>query len=278
MLREHIQFAFEDIDYRAAALRQWFSARLRHAPSASVLVNGSPKTGTTWMRNLFISLPGYRLQGNVGSNIKRYLNASPGDVFHGHHFHSTELQAYLDTAGIRRILMLRDPRDQTVSRMFHVRRDEGHPWHKQFLGLDDDEALLACIEGRDDNALPGVRAMAEISESWQAGDPAAIVVRYEDLLEDPERIMAKVFDKMGIPVTARLVRAIVTRNRFRRQTVGRRFFQKSRESGEADAGSHYRKGISGDWKNYFQPQHKQRFKQLAGEILIAWGYETDLDW
>jgi hypothetical protein len=199
-------------------------------------------------------------------------------VFHGHHFHSTELQAYLDTAGIRRILMLRDPRDQTVSRMFHVRRDEGHPWHKQFLGLDDDEALLACIEGRDDNALPGVRAMAEISESWQAGDPAAIIVRYEDLLEDPERIMAKVFDKMGIPVTARLVRAIVTRNRFRRQTVGRRFFQKSRESGEADAGSHYRKGISGDWKNYFQPQHKQRFKQLAGEILIAWGYETDLDW
>lgn len=277
MLRELVQFAREDLDYRIAALQNHFGAG-RRAARARVLVNGSPKSGTTWMLNLIASLPGYRDKGNLGRDIGKYLAAAAGDVYHGHHFHSAELQGLLDAAGIRRILMQRDPRDQAISRMFHVRRDEGHPWHRQFAALDHAEALLACIEGREDNALPGVRAMVELSETWLSNDPSVICVRYEALLAEPEKIMGSVFERLGIAVTPRLLRAVVVRNRFRRQSIGHRFWKKSRGRGEVDANSHYRKGIRGDWENHFQPQHKRRFKELAGETLIAWGYETGLDW
>lgn len=40
----------------------------------------------------------------------------------------------------------------------------------------------------------------------------------------------------------------------------------------------FRKGIIGDWKNYFTEEHKQTFKEKYGEILICIGYENDLNW
>eukprot|EP00026_Physarum_polycephalum_P005505 Phypoly_transcript_05540.p1 GENE.Phypoly_transcript_05540~~Phypoly_transcript_05540.p1 ORF type:complete len:581 (+),score=116.27 Phypoly_transcript_05540:176-1744(+) len=40
----------------------------------------------------------------------------------------------------------------------------------------------------------------------------------------------------------------------------------------------YRKGISGDWKNYMSKESKQWFKEEAGEMLIQLGYEVNNDW
>ena len=38
------------------------------------------------------------------------------------------------------------------------------------------------------------------------------------------------------------------------------------------------KGKKGGWKNFFQEEHKQAFKKIAGDLLIELGYETDLNW
>ena len=44
--------------------------------------------------------------------------------------------------------MYRDPRDQAVSRMFHIRRDKGHAWYQRFNHMSNDQALMACIAPR----------------------------------------------------------------------------------------------------------------------------------
>jgi len=41
---------------------------------------------------------------------------------------------------------------------------------------------------------------------------------------------------------------------------------------------HLRKGIVGDWRNFFSDKHKEIFKEIAGETLIKLGYEKNLDW
>ncbi len=41
---------------------------------------------------------------------------------------------------------------------------------------------------------------------------------------------------------------------------------------------HFRKGQSGDWRNYFSSEHKRIFKRVAGDELVELGYERDLDW
>jgi hypothetical protein len=40
----------------------------------------------------------------------------------------------------------------------------------------------------------------------------------------------------------------------------------------------FRKGIIGDWRNYFTSEHKQAFKNVAGQLLIDLGYEPNFDW
>ena len=40
----------------------------------------------------------------------------------------------------------------------------------------------------------------------------------------------------------------------------------------------FREGKIGSWKTYFTPEHKQAFKQVAGQLLIDLGYEKDLNW
>jgi hypothetical protein len=70
----------------------------------------------------------------------------------------------------------------------------------------------------------------------------------------------------------------VSRNRFERLTVGRKFWQRARKQGEADPNSHFRKGIEGDWKNHLKPDHIARLKEVAGDKLIELGYEKDFNW
>ena len=40
----------------------------------------------------------------------------------------------------------------------------------------------------------------------------------------------------------------------------------------------FRKGSIGSWKQYFTQEHKQAFKEVAGQLLIDLGYEKDLNW
>lgn len=39
-----------------------------------------------------------------------------------------------------------------------------------------------------------------------------------------------------------------------------------------------RKGVAGDWRNYFSATNVEVFKSRAGETLLSMGYELDSDW
>ncbi|MFN3492162.1 MAG: hypothetical protein ACK40V_08085, partial [Anaerolineales bacterium] len=40
----------------------------------------------------------------------------------------------------------------------------------------------------------------------------------------------------------------------------------------------FRSGKTGEWKKYFKDEHKQIFKEVAGDLLVKLGYEKNLDW
>lgn len=67
------------------------------------------------------------------------------------------------------------------------------------------------------------------------------------------------------------LRAIVRRHGFSRLADGR-------QRGAEDPRSHYRKGVSGDWVNHFEPVHVERFKRSYNDVLLRLGYENDSDW
>lgn len=54
--------------------------------------------------------------------------------------------------------------------------------------------------------------------------------------------------------------------------------QAQRRKGEEKKGSFLRKGVVGDWRNYFTLEAAQTFDRLGGDTLIKLGYEKDRVW
>jgi hypothetical protein len=73
---------------------------------------------------------------------------------------------------------------------------------------------------------------------------------------------------LGANASREIVERCVEKNSFQSRA-------KNRKPGEEDQGSFFRKGISGDWKNYFTPRDKRIFYDEAGDTLESLGYEAD---
>lgn len=268
----------EAANYQLAKMNYLISPAVKKNPKRIVLVNGAPRTGTTWTVGMVSSVPGYHQVGNFQRDLERFKSIQPGDVIHGHEHFSEELKDILNGHDVRVILLLRDPRDQTVSRLFHTRRNQNHSWQAHLQTLSDDEGLMACIEGLDPKTFPGVASLATIPQSWLANYPKTILVKYEEMNANPETSLSGLFSQLEMDVPRNLLLSIIEHNSFQHMTVGRKFWQQGRKPGAEDPNAHVRKGIVGDWKNNFKPHHIQRFKELAGDILIEFGYEKDLSW
>ena len=136
-------------------------------------------------------------------------------------------------------------------------------WRAQLNSLTIEAGMIYLI----DEWLPGC---AYIQQSWiESGEP---LIRYEDLLDRDTEILEQVLlDKCELPVDRARFREIVLANRFEQLTAGR-------SRGEEDTAAHERKGIAGDWQNYFTDRVRSAFKERYGELLIGVGYEANLDW
>lgn len=171
--------------------------------------------------------------------------------------------------GSRHFVVIRDLRDTLVSA--YVSFKNVHPvldayfsnLRESLTTPDEEDGLLFLM----DNWL---FACAVIQLSWvEAGEP---VLKYEDLLEhDVELVEQTLIDRCGLDVSRERLREIVLANRFDRLTSGR-------HRGEEDPTAHERKGVAGDWRNHFTPRVRDAFKARYGGVLIATGYEKDLDW
>src|SRR5918998_530343 len=190
--------------------------------------------------------------------------------------------------GARVIHIIRDGRDQAVSMLHHVwnrSTDQGGvqtlmpgEFERREVYRQDPKKLLQTGEGMfTEERLRGAARSwnARVGKTAQDGvtmlGPNYTEVRYEDLLERPHEEVGRLAGFLGADTGEKAVR----------QAVGSASFEKlsrGRERGQEDTSSFYRKGIAGDWKNYFTEEDRQIYKEEAGELLIRLGYERDLDW
>jgi len=96
----------------------------------------------------------------------------------------------------------------------------------------------------------------------EKSDAVVHVVRYEDLHADTEVEREKMYKFLGLDPKKAMPLTSLTKPGFKKE----------------DPTSHYRKGIVGDWKNYFTKNTCEWFKEDAGQKLIDLGYEEYLKW
>ena len=73
-----------------------------------------------------------------------------------------------------------------------------------------------------------------------------------------------------LPISRNQLNEVIIKNQFKNTT--------GRNPGEEDITKHNRKGIQGDWKNYFTPEITKLFKEKYGEHLVSTGYEKNINW
>lgn len=204
--------------------------------------------------------------------------------------------------------IIRDPRDIVVSAYFSHRNSHStSAWpalkaHREILkDLDLDDGISAEIEFR-------ARSFRHM-QTWDYEQQHILEIRFEDLVSKHYETVLRIYDHLGLLTQSdyrftnrvggmyreimafaksklnlslpRLTRqsaipaaeflTIVWRNRFEAQSRGR-------NPGEEDVQNHYRKGKSGDWRNYFTDEHKALFKELYPSLVPSLGYETSDDW
>lgn len=228
------------------------------------------KAGSQWIRKIFEAL----YPGKVVAPVAVNDNLTKGDLLPGYIYSPCYVTPQMfDSLELppnwQRFVVIRDLRDTLISLYFsyrysHASNAHVDKWRTKLVEIDDIEQGLIEL-------MPQLNGSATIQKGWIKPE-GEIILRFEDLiLNDVDILVDLLVNTFGLPVSQQRVIQAVKAHRFSKQTNGRL-------RGESDNQSHLRKGVAGDWKNYFTPSVEAAFKSQYGQILIDTGYETSMTW
>jgi hypothetical protein len=205
-------------------------------------------------------------------------------------------------APTRAFHVIRDPRDIVVSGYFSHRNS--HPTNG-IPGLAEHRERLREVSKEEGLVLEmdfSLRSLLDMAE-WDYNRPEILELRLEELAASPYDGFVRVFQHLELlpddepgagrelatvyakrtlnrlasrrmfaglrrpmPATGEILLGAVYGNRFEAQSGGRR-------AGAEDTGSHYRKGVAGDWVNHFTPAVSAAFEERFGGMLDQLGYD-----
>jgi hypothetical protein len=199
---------------------------------------------------------------------------------HAHGAAVRAMQAVYPDATI--IYIVRDGRDVLVSQRFRNLVEEKNlaPADRRIreaLRADpsrfrDGSHSIFTTEFVRDYARSWVDDLVEVpSEGLRLYGSRFISLRYEDLLVRPFDELCRLWAFLGVTVDPDLAGAVETEARANPDEA----WQEERDRALA---SFLPKGQAGNWRRLFTDRDRGAFKGIAGETLVKWGYERDLDW
>jgi LPS sulfotransferase NodH len=220
------------------------------------------------------------LERDAASEGKRIVgDKSPSSLIHGQAVRDM-VAIYPDAA---LIYIVRDGRDVLISERFRNFVEDS-----KFLTAED-KRIIAALKVDQAPFTDGRRSIfteafiRRSAEGWVANlaeteaegkrlyDKRFFALRYEDLLAAPFAEMQKLWQFLGVtgePGLETAVKAELASNPDEE-------WQAKRNDSIA---SFLPKGKAGNWRNMFTQHDRENFKDIAGSMLIKWGYEKDLNW
>lgn len=165
------------------------------------------------------------------------------------------------------VQLVRDGRDVLTSGTFDwlLKDAEGTPRHDFFVHPRSGMRLTRFF---DDAVIE--RWALNWMETLDAVPEPDSLVRFEAMKSDLASQLRTLFRTFGVEDLQALADECAQQTTFRKMS--------GREAGVADPLAKARKGIIGDWRNYFTREDGKRFEELAGRGLVALGYERDGRW
>jgi hypothetical protein len=240
-----------------------------------IIISSPPKMGNKWIKCLLSRI--YDLEWIVGdespdTNIERFdLFVSEGrfpdnTIFHQHCKYKPKICDAIDEIPAHLVTIVRDPYDAFVS-MYHwiqtrtdYDRQRGRVRKKQrprdaMIGKPIDDPLIL------DYLADGFGQLIQRADEW-VHSGRAIVVRYEDLHNDPVAALTHVTNQIEPVDTARIEQAIEACSADNMRQMSKRMSQ------------HVRAAKVGDSRDKLGELHLKIFREKYGDLLTSLGYEV----
>lgn len=170
----------------------------------------------------------------------------------------------------RAFFVTRDPRDIIVSYYFstkntHTTRSARVVESRRLLDeLTEEEGLQWAVGMLDEHGL------FQALRSWVVANDSEdhLLVRFEDLTgPDSTGEYRRLMDHLDVRMPDDVLADLLNDHAFEKMT--------GRQKGEENQFRHLRKGLSGDWVNYFTEAVMDTFLETTGDLVEILGYETD---
>ena len=169
------------------------------------------------------------------------------------------------------VQLVRDGRDVLTSGVFDWigRTKKDHPRHDLFVAGKNGAHLDRFFDDEDIDQWAAewtgpIRAFHALGQDVP-------LIRYEEMKRAQAEVLKGFFDCLGVDSSESILRHCVEESSFKKMSGGR-------VAGEGVATAKARKGVAGDWKNYFTRRDGELFHELAGDCMQLMGYEQDGTW
>ena len=252
----------------------------RLSPFTNIYHCCTHKTASTWFKAVLSDELIYKYSGLIGIPYVQ-LGLRSAKIEHALPSRTIGIHLYIDYDTFCRIpkpvahrafFVLRDPRDVVVSWYFYARNthsttrsgraDPVAAIRRDLRSMPLVQGLCYMIDRLDDwGSFDAARSWARAARS----NPDLAILRYEHLARNERKFLRDLLDHLEIDVPARELDELYERTCYRRQAGGRR-------QGAEDVHAHFRKGVSGDWQNYFDRTIEVHFRSRAGDLIEELGY------
>jgi len=273
------------LEYLRGQSRRALQSRALCLESVPIVANSFPKSGTHLLTQILEGQPGVKnyltflaslpswkyVERSEMATLRKIQGFVGGEMVSAHLFYRPEYAAALRKKAAIHFFIYRDPRDVASEAHYLSRMARFHRLHGTFRRLaDEKEQLSLSILGDAHRACPvpygNIAQRFRMYQGWLT-DPDVCALRFEDLVgpEQPAEV-------------ARICRFFLERQSKVEATEGQLVEQALKAINPERSHTYRPGGGVRNWEKRFTPQHKAQFKEVAGDLLIELGYESDLDW
>lgn len=247
-------------------------------PQNVIFITSLPKSGSTWLSNMCAEVDGFALFAPsswntyianewddtrwdlTGNTFKEFRHNLV--VMRGHTWAIPQNIKILKSSKLKYIIGIRDPRDKLISEYYHSRNFPGHWAHDEAQEKTLSEFITLKIKSGDfeKESIEWIRMWIKNRDKENS-----IIIKYEDLLNDTQKTITKIFQFLEFRIDKNTISQIVDKHSFRNVT--------GRDRGKSDDTKFVRKGVSGEWKTTFNEVQKKLFTDIGEDIIISLGYE-----
>lgn len=275
ILLQKISDMMDAVENEARKCNRLFTRSSEPERKVPVLINAMYAGGRhmiTPMVETILKTKGY---GCYEYNAAVFGNELPNRVLlHQHIYAHTEKQwahiidepKYLH---YKMIYCMRDPRDALVSAMNFLRNAEACsnlPDRKLLNSMAEDETLIYLMDHSvSGSQWHGLEHLCTDAVFFSQ-HPSVFCVTYEELKHAPHINLKRILMFLGYTPSLCEIQEGVDAGLFKHWSGGRK-------EGIEDKTSYIRKGIVGDWHNYFTEEVQERFSEIAKDTLQMLNYE-----